>query len=307
MLTHHLLCVVRYSRIVLVQNGEHWGHSEGQVLRLLEFLRLPSNVQRLEEGLHHTYEVSEIEWVTHASEMPSLSRSTGVDVLEIVSHAKTTREVPIPPISDAFRLANDQIFCEFAYVLDLDTRVLEIYRGMWLKTWGNMEPDYRFYNVGDSTSWVPAFNSSLTLAELQHMEPQELLHRLESDSVRHSSCCRTVLELSRFRQRSAVVHVLLIHGTHHSSKFVDLLHVCDNLSLVAWKILSPGGETSRAARRIAWLTSPPGRNPARYSLTYRLLDGRDIIPYGPRKRLNWSLYGHLTGAVELPARASIPY
>jgi len=55
---------------------------------------------------------------------PSVSRDTGAKVLDLV--ANTSRPIPIVKELEFIR---DTLFCEWAYVIDLDVEVLEVYAG----------------------------------------------------------------------------------------------------------------------------------------------------------------------------------
>lgn len=55
---------------------------------------------------------------------PSLSRNTGAEILNVILNA--TEEVPL---QDQTEFATDSLYCEWAYVVDLDACALEVYRG----------------------------------------------------------------------------------------------------------------------------------------------------------------------------------
>jgi hypothetical protein len=59
----------------------------------------------------------------HSREYPGLSRDTGAEILNLIQKG-TVRE-----LYDDTSFAGDSLFCEYAYVLDLDNKVLEIYKG----------------------------------------------------------------------------------------------------------------------------------------------------------------------------------
>lgn len=56
---------------------------------------------------------------------PSLSRDTGAKILQLVADATA----PIPIVTGVEFIA-DTLFCEWAYVVDLDAETLEVYAGM---------------------------------------------------------------------------------------------------------------------------------------------------------------------------------
>ena len=188
--TRHLICVFYNGRFVVAQYGQWDGDQQGA--RLVKFLRMPDNIQRLKDGLSHTYEASEEETVAAEKQLnelpvfeswdfadwtqdttkklpsnlcPSLCASTGAAILEVISRAEAERKVPI---SLELSFANDGLFCEFAFVVDLDKEVLEVFIGCEKKT-----PNHRFGDVGENDNTVPSFISSFTFSKLQSMRSEE--------------------------------------------------------------------------------------------------------------------------------------
>ena len=205
--TRHLICVFYNGRFVIAQFGWWDGYPEGQGLNLLKFLRVPTKIQRLKDGLEHIYEASRAEIMTAKTQInrlrglekeiwedyaanpmskftsdlmdryhPSLHGDTGAAILEIVSRAKAEKKVPI-----AFDLdfANDGLYCEFAYVVNLDTEILEVFHGAKKKT-----PNHRFRDVGEKNESVPIFTSSFTFSELQRIKSEkQFLTQVNKDIV----------------------------------------------------------------------------------------------------------------------------
>jgi hypothetical protein len=54
---------------------------------------------------------------------PQLSRDTGSGILAMIQNGAVTS------VKNSADFANDSLFCEWAYVVDLDKNVLEVYRG----------------------------------------------------------------------------------------------------------------------------------------------------------------------------------
>lgn len=71
------------------------------------------------------------------SEFGYLSRDTGAKVLEVVYNASD----PVM-LCDSIDFAKDSLFCEYAYVIDLNRDVLEVYIGFNKEP---LEPGSRFY------------------------------------------------------------------------------------------------------------------------------------------------------------------
>lgn len=54
---------------------------------------------------------------------PELSRDTGGDILELIMFKNKTK------LQNSLNFAADSLFCEWAYVIDLDKNTFEIYKG----------------------------------------------------------------------------------------------------------------------------------------------------------------------------------
>ncbi len=114
---------------------------------------------------------------------PSLARETSANVLGLIARAarpeepaeddeetgsstaatqpKTPTERKKIPLQLDLDFATDSLFCEWAYVVDLDQEVLEVYGGHEAK-----HDDHRFKDVGEADAAVPRFVCSYTFAEL---------------------------------------------------------------------------------------------------------------------------------------------
>lgn len=168
--TRNLIAVVKDGKFVVGQYCEGDGYPEGQGKIALEFLRGDGNVHRLTEGLQHvTYPTEderkafwkkaghdgESDWVTMEVSQkfrglyPSLSRDTGAGVLGLIAQAANDNKVPLV-LQQSF--AGDSLFCEWAYVIDLDQSTFEVYRGF------NKEPTPANSRFPSGADWLEKEN-----------------------------------------------------------------------------------------------------------------------------------------------------
>ncbi|KAL5322949.1 hypothetical protein ACEPPN_007474 [Leptodophora sp. 'Broadleaf-Isolate-01'] len=106
-----------------------------------------------------------------------LSRDTGARILEIVAQATTENPVPIR-LRLAF--ANDDLFCEWAYVADLDHGVYEVYGGVQLK---DKAVNKRFNDIGNELDTVPAFVKGFSFNKVPATEMEFISKILGEDWV----------------------------------------------------------------------------------------------------------------------------
>ena len=175
--TRSLICIFFKGRFVVAQYSQWDGYPEreGQGMRILQFLLGPSNIKRLKSGLEcikilRTKESEELQDSTNieaAQPPPSLSRDTGAEILEIVAGASDTNYVPI--VLD-LEFANNRLFCEWAYVIDLDDEVFEVYRGLEGTVSKKEASTMRFNNVGRESDTVPTLVRGFSFQALPNTE-----------------------------------------------------------------------------------------------------------------------------------------
>jgi hypothetical protein len=160
--TRHLIFVYYKGKYCIAQYGQWDGYPDGQGVVVLDFAQDPSNIAKLQAALDndmiYTPTPTQLDKIneeiqTYHSEKqarllellrkgdgenymkamdrdqsndpyPTLNRDTGAKILQLVAEAKE----PVPIIREVNFIA-DTLFCEWAYVLDLDLRVFEVYSG----------------------------------------------------------------------------------------------------------------------------------------------------------------------------------
>lgn len=130
--TRHLIAVFQGGTHKIAQYGQWDGYPEGQGKTVLEFLQDESKVHMMRD-----YRLKQCRFLTDA-EMnkidrdhgldwaafyPQLSRNMGADILNLVSKSDGVM------LKDSLEFAADSLFCEWAYIVDFDQGVFEIYKG----------------------------------------------------------------------------------------------------------------------------------------------------------------------------------
>lgn len=135
--TRNLTCVVVGREYKIAQYGQWDGYPSGQGLTALSFLRsMDKNIflTKLADLKFLTDEQVEIintELRTDSSLMGEggkyghLSRDRGAKILDIVYSAATGSIALV----DSTSFAADSLFCEYAYVVDLDKNTFEVFKG----------------------------------------------------------------------------------------------------------------------------------------------------------------------------------
>jgi len=158
--TRNLTCVVVDGEYKVSQYCQWDGYPKGQGSTILDFLS-KVNIDALREKVKdlHGYTDEEIEkifdgygngsaWLTLEEsdrlkqEHPELHRDTGAMILEMIM-----LDDYIEGVHNNLEFARDSLFCEWAYVIDLDKNTFEVYRGF------NKEPlrdSERFSSMGSS-------------------------------------------------------------------------------------------------------------------------------------------------------------
>ena len=132
--TRHITVVVKNNEVRVAQYGQWDGYPGGAGLSILRFLQHNNgeNISLLDEKIDLCRAIkADINDEMHPGLLAAISshpenfdRDTGSDILRIISES-------IGPLYliDKFSFAEDTIFCEWAWVIDLDNRVLDAYKG----------------------------------------------------------------------------------------------------------------------------------------------------------------------------------
>lgn len=144
--TRHLICIFKNGQYKVAQYGQWDGYPSGQGVDILSFLKNKYNKDKFSNALEKvrfgTNEEIEEQWIAcgankgqewvsseisdiHRKKYPENSRDTGSEILNIIQN-DTKKELVL---YNHLEFAKDSLFCEYAYVIDLDKNTFEIYVG----------------------------------------------------------------------------------------------------------------------------------------------------------------------------------
>jgi hypothetical protein len=146
--TRHLTCVVADGEMKVAQYGQWDGYLSGQGQTIVDFISglSKADLKTFRQSVRKCTWIDEKEidrrlksvgskdgWMTldqsakWTANWPELSRDTGAGILALI-----LERGPLG-LQDDSKFAADSLFCEWAYVVDLDAEVLEIYKGFQTK------------------------------------------------------------------------------------------------------------------------------------------------------------------------------
>jgi hypothetical protein len=142
--TRHLTCVVVDKQMKVAQYGQWDGYLEGQGQTIVDFISglTKADLVKFRKHVRGCTWVDDVEvqraiksvgskdgWMTldqsqkWTEKYPQWSRDTGAGVLGLILTQGSMG------LQDNSSFAADSLFCEWAYVVDLDAEVLEVYKG----------------------------------------------------------------------------------------------------------------------------------------------------------------------------------
>lgn len=187
--TRHLIMVIAGGETKIAQYGQWDGYPDGQGVEVLNFLK---QIDLRGEWKTFYERVRALNWLTKEQseeiekdenwpqKHPYLSRDAGARILYAVHfHEMEVNEgygkrkkvpVKITGLVDSTAFAADSLFCEWAYVIDLDKKVLEVYSGF---NQNPVDETHRFYHLNDKTEGeygIIALEHTFSLDELPSRE-----------------------------------------------------------------------------------------------------------------------------------------
>lgn len=149
--TRSLTIVCSKGKYKVAQYGQWDGYPEGLGVKLLRYLK-NININELRNSVDKCTYLSEEDFAEINKQIqeckkdnerydwkefyPELSRDTGGDILDLIMFKNKNK------LKNSLNFAADSLFCEWAYVIDLDKNTFEVYEG-FNKT--PLNKDERFY------------------------------------------------------------------------------------------------------------------------------------------------------------------
>jgi len=129
--TRHLIAVYRNGEPVVAQYGQWYGYPRGQGLDLLTILRNimeeDHGIENFKNSLDQCRFGTESEFTgSYVEKFPFTHRIHGAQIIKFINENNNSNEIVLKNDID---FAGDSLFCEWAYIIDLDREMFEIYEG----------------------------------------------------------------------------------------------------------------------------------------------------------------------------------
>lgn len=139
--TRSLIAVQINGEYKIAQYGQWDGYPEGQGSDVLNFLK-KADIEEFKKAVSECRylsdsELSERNMPDWQKIYPELSRDAGADILTLVLFSNKRF------LKNSIDFANDSLFCEWVYVIDLDNMKFEVYEGFNKKPLSKVD---RFYS-----------------------------------------------------------------------------------------------------------------------------------------------------------------
>lgn len=146
--TRNLTVVIHNQEVKVAQYGQWDGYPEGQGVEILGFLSAPEKQELLKQVLSRVRFQNESDireqqeflcaigskdgWMNHEQYQQFKGRyplhisDVGGEILERLIQSEDSAEIIL---IDSYLFAGDSLWCEWAYVIDFDQNVFEVYKG----------------------------------------------------------------------------------------------------------------------------------------------------------------------------------
>jgi hypothetical protein len=189
--TRNLICVKSKGKIKVAKYCQWDGYLAGQGLTILEFLKdekklnaLRKNIDQCKFISQRQYNLKRVKLLGHTKKyitmpesdmlkkkLPTFHRDTGAEILNYIA------KKPIETVNN-IDFGGDGLFCEFAYIINLDTNKLEIFTGFHDKILGK-NPFNKFNDKKESYKAVQRV-AKINFNEIKNIiKPRFYLEKLE--------------------------------------------------------------------------------------------------------------------------------
>ena len=232
--TRNLVCVVLDGEMKVAQYGQWDGYLKGQGKTVIDFIAKKMKLAKFKKAIKECRWLTDAEnrqtWVEagdvpnnksgmvnmevadkHSAMYPGLSRDRGAQILTLIQDGTYTRTVrnektrkfgekkftvePVRGLVNSESFAADSLFCEYAYVLDLDKKMLEIYRGFneakpagrWAKVPAKKKDKYRAVTLWQTVAFSECKKGALgwlLAIEKQEQDEREAKEKAEEEAVK---------------------------------------------------------------------------------------------------------------------------
>lgn len=121
--TRNLTTVIKNGEFKVAQYGQWDGYPTGQGQKIVEFL-LKNDLKKFNELIDNVKFVDDViaDKLWQQRKGKQFSRDIGAEILPLIVSGVTD-------LYNNLSFASDSLFCEYAYVVDLDNNMLEVYQG----------------------------------------------------------------------------------------------------------------------------------------------------------------------------------
>ena len=196
--TRNLTVVIHNGKPVVAQYGQWDGGFDGTGLPIKHWITngiSPTFTDNLAKCQYITDSELDVAWASVSSQQsvktvtfdqseqfdkryPHLSRNTGCKILSILSNTILSESIKL---IDSYDFALDGLYCEYAYVIDLDKSTLGVYVGFIENNGKNIIKGLWFSSEGSNSSYMPVrLIKEFSFTDLSSIEDGEYVALLES-------------------------------------------------------------------------------------------------------------------------------
>lgn len=119
--TKNLCIVLQDQQVRVAQYGQREGYPEVMGIIIFRFLKDSSKVEQLREV------VKTIRFRNETDDPQTSLSANGGEILELLVQSQTQKEIVL---DNSYDFASNSLWCEWAYLIDLDQNIFEVYKGM---------------------------------------------------------------------------------------------------------------------------------------------------------------------------------